>query len=126
MARENSAEYGSSWGEPINTIRLSVDLELLDERKQTKLAHVPERFGPHEFLVCVVIITGCDEKSVTEVGNCGNMPKVTGQRASEETNCLIDEMSDDHLRISKGSLGAEDVPAVLGAPEAHRQTPDSG
>jgi len=77
------------------------DAECLDEGKQTKCMHAPERFGPTTFSAPGVV----DEEAVMEVRDCGGVPGVTGQGARAETEHVIDKVGDDHLDDLRGEPG---------------------
>ena len=95
------------WGKYIGTDGIVyLELELLDQGKQTKLVHVPEWFGPQEFIVSFPAI-GCSDKGAMEMENGGNVPGVTSQGACEETVCVVSEMGDDHFDDLLGKPGGK-------------------
>ena len=77
-----------------------MDVEFLDQGKQTKRVHVPDRIGPPE-------PSGVESngKGVMEMRNGGNVPTVTGQGACTEAVCVISKISDKFLDDLKGQSG---------------------
>jgi hypothetical protein len=105
MAPDKAVEM--FWGKSNEDINVpSVDLELLDQRKQTESVHDPERSGPYGFPV-LARDPGSSDEGVMEMGNGGNVPGVTGQGAREETARIVDEMGDDHFDDLLGKPGDE-------------------
>ena len=70
------------------------DQERLDQGKQTKHVHTPEGIWPLKPSVPGVDVSN---KGAVEVEDGGDVPGVTGQRASKETVFVVDEIVDDHF-----------------------------
>lgn len=92
-------------------VRFGVDLELLDQGKQAQLVHAREGFGPENFPIDFPIIIiwrwlgEYTDKCVVEMGDGGDVPRVAGQGASEESFRLVDEMGHDHFNYLQGESG---------------------
>ena len=80
-----------------------IDLELLDQGKQAKRAHIPNLIGPLKFPSLPVIVY--EDKGVIEMRNSGDVPGVTGQGACAETVCVVSKISDDHFDDLQGKPG---------------------
>ena len=64
--------------------------------------HVPDGVGPPELSVIGVDANG---EGVVEMGNCGNVPGVTGQGACAETAHIMDQIRDDCSDDLEGKPG---------------------
>jgi hypothetical protein len=109
IGQREEVAYGKAveifWGKSNEVIEVSsVDLELLDQGKQTQSVHDSERSGPYGFLVQARGI-GSSDKGVMEMGNGDDVPGVTGQGACAETAPVVDKMLDDHFDDLLGKLG---------------------
>ena len=78
-------------GKPIVGI---LDPAYLDEGKQTKRAHVPDRIGPREFSIPAA---NASEKGVAEMRSGGDIQGVTSQGACAETVCAIGKVGDNYF-----------------------------
>ena len=58
-----------------------------------------EGIVPFEILYTRVRFNG---KGVMEVGNSGNVPRITGQGARAETGCVVDKIGNDHFDDLQG------------------------
>jgi len=74
----------------------SVDTELLDQGKQTKLARIPEWFGP---------VIKPNNESAMEIRGGGDVPGVTGQGTRQKAAGVVDEMGDNHFDDLQWKLG---------------------
>jgi len=74
----------------------SVDTELLDQRKQTKLARIPEWFGP---------VIKPNNESAMEIRGGGDVPGVTGQGTRQKAAGVVDEKGDNHFDELQWKLG---------------------
>ena len=93
------------WGKSISAGEYPhLDLELLDQGKQSKLAHVQERFGPQKFIFSGPAISWSD-KGAMEMGNGSKVQGVTGQGACKKTVYVVGKMRDDHLDDILGKPG---------------------
>jgi hypothetical protein len=91
------------WGKPIGIGgKALVDPGFLDQGKQTKPVHVPERSRPQSHRHPQGIYSS---KGVMEVRNGGDVPGATGQGACEEATLVIDEMGDYHFNDFLGEPG---------------------
>ena len=70
------------------------EMELLDQRQQTKLVQMTEGMGPPGSPVPGPGV-GVSDKGVMEMRNGGDVPGVTGQGARAEVVLVVDEMGDD-------------------------------
>jgi hypothetical protein len=80
------------------------EFELLDERKETKLARIPEWLRPPEFQF-VGPPAGPNDESVMKVTDGGDVPGVASQGACEETVRVVDKVGNDHFDDLLGNLG---------------------
>ena len=81
-----------------------MELELLDQGEQTKLARVLERFGPLNFRL-EDKRAGQGDESVMKVRDGGGVPGVAGQGACAEVACVVDEMGYDYFNNFLGKPG---------------------
>jgi len=80
------------------------DLELLDQWEQTEPVHMTEWVRPHELLCWP--LGGYGGEGAVEMRNNGDVPAGTGQGAREETECVVDEIADNHFKDLRGESGS--------------------
>jgi hypothetical protein len=84
----------------------STDLELFDQGKQSKFVHVPEWYGPDQFLAPQQRTSWSDsDEGVIKMGNGDNVPRVTCQGAREETMRIVGKVNYDQFDNFQGKPG---------------------
>ena len=82
----------------------SLNVELLDQWKQTKLVYMPEGIGPPKLLVFAQEMDWSD-KGMMKMRNGGEVPGVRSKGTCQEGELVVNEMSDDHLEDIRGNSG---------------------